>query len=268
MPEGPEVRIIGEDLAKKVSSRNIVSIEVLSGRYVKKSLPGLDHASSNVPLSIVGVGVHGKFIYWITRNDIFLYNTLGMTGRWSDKRSDHSRVAFHLSDGRAVYFEDQRNFGTLKFVVGRENLIKKLEGLGPDLLSGNVTNEEFISCVRKKKKWAICKALMDQSVVAGVGNYVKAEALWRSRISPHRAVSDMSDQDLNILKKCCQEVLHESYSSGGASIKTYVRPDGSAGQYNQRFAVYNQKVDPDGNNVVKEQTEDGRTTHWVPSIQI
>lgn len=69
------------------------------------------------------------------------------------------------------------------------------------------------------------------------------------------------------LRKCCQEVLYESYSSGGASIKTYTRPDGTLGQYSQRFAVYNQKTDPDGNNVVKEKTSDGRTTHWVPSIQ-
>ena len=108
---------------------------------------------------------------------------------------------------------------------------------------------------------------MDQSVVSGVGNYVKAEALWRARISPHRAVSDIEDLSLAIIKKCCQEVLVSSYSHGGASIKNYRRPDGSLGEYASRFAVYNQKEDPDGNLVVKEATTDGRTTHWVPTVQ-
>ena len=267
LPEGAEVRIIGESLAKKVSSRKVVGINVLAGRYTKKPLPGLDYATSNTPLDVVGVGVHGKFMYWITRNDIFLYNTLGMTGRWANEKSKHSRVEFQLDGGESIYFEDQRNFGTLKFVVGRETLAAKLKSLGPDLLASPVADDDFIDRMRKKDKWDICKALMDQSVVAGVGNYVKAEALWRARISPHRPIEDTSNQELVMLKKCCQEVLHESYTSGGASIKTYTRPDGTLGQYSQRFAVYNQKVDPDGNNVIKEKTEDGRTTHWVPSVQ-
>lgn len=267
MPEGPEVRIIGESLAKQVSSKKITAINVLSGRYTKKPLPGLDYALSNTPLDIVGVGVHGKFMYWITRNDVFLYNTLGMTGRWSNVETSHARVEFCFDDGKKIFFEDQRNFGTLKFVVGRENLISKLNGLGPDLLASNIPDTDFIDRLRKKEKWSVCKALMDQSVVAGIGNYVKAESLWRARLSPHRPIEDITDQEMSNLRKCCQEVLYESYSSGGASIKTYTRPDGTLGQYSQRFAVYNQKTDPDGNNVVKEKTSDGRTTHWVPSIQ-
>ena len=267
MPEGAEVKIIGEALAQWVSSRKVLDIEVVSGRYTKKEIPGLSHALANVPLEVIGVGVHGKFIYWITRNDIFLYNTLGMTGSWSREQVDHSRVIFHMSDG-PVYFNDQRNFGTIKFVEGRSSLISKLTSLGPDLLSGNVTDKEFLNCVKKKKKWSIVKVLMDQSVVSGVGNYVKSESLWRSKISPHRKVFRMSDPELLRVKKCCQEVLAESYTSGGASIKNYTRPDGTPGQYNTRFAVYNQDEDPDGNEVVKEPTDDGRSTYWVPSVQL
>ncbi len=266
MPEGPEVKIIGESLAKWTSSKKVSEINVLSGRYLKKDIPGLDYARSNTPLDIVGVGVHGKFIYWITRNDIFLYNTLGMTGEWSKERNKHSRVEIKLEDG-SVYFNDQRNFGTLKFVEGRSNLIQKLKSLGPDLLSESVSDQKFIERFRAKDKWTIAKAMMDQSVVAGIGNYVKAEALWRARLSPHRTVASVSDASLAQLKKCCQDVLVSSYKDGGASIKNYRRPDGSLGQYTSRFAVYNQKKDPDGNDVVKESTADGRTTHWVPTVQ-
>lgn len=267
MPEGPEVKIIGEALAQWASSKRVVEINVLSGRYLKKNIPGLEYARSNIPLDIVGVGVHGKFIYWITRNDIFLYNTLGMTGEWSKEKTKHSRVEVKLEDG-SLYFNDQRNFGTLKFVEGRLNLIQKLKSLGPDLLSEEISDQKFIDRFRTKNKWEVTKAMMDQSIVAGIGNYVKAESLWRSRISPHRIVQDINDSELVILKRACQEVLATSYSQGGASIKNYRRPDGSLGQYTSRFAVYNQKEDPDGNPVVKESTGDGRTTHWVPSVQI
>ncbi len=266
LPEGAEVKIIGETLAKWTSSKQITEINVLSGRYLKKPISGIDFALSNTPLDIVGIGVHGKFIYWITRNDIFLYNTLGMTGTWTRIKTKHSRVEIKLDD-ESVYFTDQRNFGTLKFVEGRSALIEKLKSLGPDLLSQSVEDGLFISRLRSKNKWTIAKALMDQSVVSGVGNYVKAEALWRARISPHRKIEDLQDDKLGLLKKCCQEVLLSSYSDGGASIRNYVRPDGTLGEYTSRFAVYNQDEDPDGNKVIKESTADGRTTHWVPAVQ-
>jgi len=63
-------------------------------------------------------------------------------------------------------------------------------------------------------------------------------------------------------------VLRESFQNGGATLRTYKNFDGTVGQYSSRFAVYNQKTDPDGNEVIKEKTDDGRTTHWVPSVQI
>ena len=113
MPEGPEVKITGESLAKWASSKKLEEVNVISGRYLKKPIQGMSYALANAPLDIVGVGVHGKFIYWITRNDIFLYNTLGMTGYWSLDEQNHSRVEFKLSD-KSVYFNDMRNFGTLK----------------------------------------------------------------------------------------------------------------------------------------------------------
>ena len=109
---------------------------------------------------------------------------------------------------------------------------------------------------------------MDQSVIAGVGNYVKAEALWLARLSPHRAVSSLSDHDKKVLNHSIQTVLRESFQNGGATLRTYKNFDGSEGQYSSRFAVYNQSTDPDGNEVVKEKTDDGRTTHWVPNVQV
>lgn len=267
MPEGAEVKLFGESLAAAVSGKELVSVDVLSGRYKKSQVEGLDLLKARLPAKVVGVGVHGKFLYWIVTNDVFIYNTLGMTGSWSLKETKHSRVVFVLSDGSRVYFNDQRNFGTLKMVPGRQELIKKLQSLGPDMLSEQVSDARFSESLMKRPDWSLAEALMDQSLISGVGNYVKAESLYRAQLSPHRQIQTLSPTDLSRLRHAVQTVLQEAYLRGGASIQTYRDFDGNEGEYSQRFFVYNQDQDPNGNKVVREKTADGRTTHWVPAVQ-
>ncbi len=266
MPEGPEVRRFAITLAEKMSGRSLRDVEVLSGRYLKNDLEGLSFLKANLPTQIVGVGSHGKFIYWIAKNEIFLHSSLGMTGSWSNKETSHSRVKFDFDNG-SIYFNDQRNFGTLKFVPGKKSLIQKLESLGPDMLAEDVANGVFIERLGLKPDWSVSRAIMDQKVISGVGNYVKAESLWLARISPHRTVSSLSPQEMSVLNGSIKSVLRESFQRGGATIQSYQTFDGKKGEYTRQFAVYNRSEDPDGNPVIKEKTDDGRTTHWVPTIQ-
>ena len=266
MPEGPECRRIGEALAKRLSGRTITSIDVLSGRYESKPPSGMQELTVNLPITIVGAGVHGKFLYWILKDEHSVWNTLGMTGTWSNQKSKHSRIKFTLNDS-VVFYNDMRNFGTFKFVKGKFELIKKLNSLGPDMLSNPPTDEVFIDIMRKKKEWTLAKALMNQSVVSGVGNYIKADALWLSKLSPNRFIKDCSASELATLNSSIQSVMNESYKSGGATIKSYKNFEGEIGNYSERMLVYGRKTDSHGNEVIKETTQDGRTTHWVPCIQ-
>ena len=266
MPEGPECKKFAEDLAKRVSGKTIVSIDVLSGRFVNKPPSGLTEFVNLLPISVVGAGVHGKFIYWMLNNEYSVWSTLGMTGQWSSVATEHSRVRFNLNDG-AVFLNDQRNFGTLKLVRGKFQLIEKLKSLGPDMLSSDVDDATFFSRFRKYPNWEITKALMDQTIVSGVGNYIKADSLWLSRISPKRKVESLADEELSRLNHAIKQIMRESYQQGGASIKTYRTFDGLTGEYSNRFLVYNQTHDPDGNTVIKETTADNRTTHWAPDVQ-
>jgi|TARA_R110001583_G_scaffold38874_18_gene125256 formamidopyrimidine-DNA glycosylase len=267
MPEGPECRRIAESLAKFASNKTVVEVEILSGRYLKKSPSGLEVFKNNGPLRAVGVGVHGKFIYWILEKEFSIWNTLGMTGYWSTEEHQHNRIKISFSNGDYLYFRDQRNFGTLKFVRGKHQLIEKLHSLGPDMLSQEVTDEEFISCLRKKNKHNVCKVLMDQSVICGIGNYVKADSLWLAKINPHSQISELTDAHLQKLKNSIQRVLKESYKTGGATIRTYQNLDGQKGEYASKFLVYNRKTDSEGHQVIRESTPDGRTTHWSPAYQ-
>jgi formamidopyrimidine-DNA glycosylase len=267
MPEGGECRRFAENLAHRVSGQTIQSIEILSGRYKENPPEGYEEFQASLPIKVVGTGVHGKFIYWILDSEFNIWSTLGMTGAWRAQPGKHSRVKFTLSNGD-VYYDDMRNFGTLKFANNRHALLNKLKTLGPDMLAEDIDEIEFIDIMRKHNKKNITKVMMNQSVIAGVGNYVKAESLYIARISPMRNIADISDDELRRLCQSIKLVLRESYKSGGATIQTYANFNGEIGEYSQRFCVYNQKTDPDGNLVQKDKTPDGRTTHWVPKVQI
>lgn len=263
MPEGPEVKKIGEALAKVVSGKTLIAAEIISGRFIKKQPSGWTDLTPAFPLRIVGAGVHGKFCYWLCDNEIFIYSTFGMTGNWSQVESKHKRIKFTFSDGSKVFYNDQRNFGTIKIVLGKHNLIKKLKGLGPDILSEDISDQDFIQQIRKKPTWGITKVVMDQSIIAGIGNYIKADSLWLARINPHKTVSELSDGELALLNRSIKSVIRESYNSGStiAAYPGYTKPA------TRRFLVYGQDLDPDGKPVIKEETADGRSTYYVEEVQ-
>jgi formamidopyrimidine-DNA glycosylase len=135
------------------------------------------------------------------------------------------------------------------------------------MLSENVSDELFSFCLRSERKKSVCEALMDQSVVCGVGNYVKAEALYRAGISPWRTVDTLSDQEISDLNAAAKQILRQAYADQGASIRDYRTPDGEQGSATLQFMAYGKQEDPSGKKIIREQTPDGRTTHWCPEVQ-
>jgi formamidopyrimidine-DNA glycosylase len=268
LPEGAEVKIISESLDRALQGRAIVGINYLYGRYTKHGPPeGHAEISSVLPQNIAVVSCKGKFIYIQLQNEWSIWNTLGMTGSWSSTLQKHSRAQLHLDDGSSVYFNDIRNFGTLKYVHGQALLQKKLKSIGPDMLAEDVDDATFITRIRTKNSRVITESLMDQTIVSGVGNYLKSECLYFAGISPHRACSSISDQALSRLNNTIKAVIRQSYKTGGATIYTFQNFEGEKGQYTSRFAVYNQKTDPKGNEVLSFTSPEGRTTFWVPEEQ-
>lgn len=212
------------------------------------------------------MGCKGKFIYVSFDNGMHIFNTLGMTGSWSDAERKHSRVRFVLDDGGEIFFNDMRNFGTLKLVTKKDSLAAKLKTLGPDMLSEDVSDLVFIRSIKKKNR-TLAETLMDQTVISGVGNYLKSECLYFSNLSPHRMTQSLSDSELKTLNSVIKNVIRKSYETGGATIYTFSGFDGQKGDYSRRFAVYNQEKDPAGRAVTRETTKDGRTTFWIPETQ-
>ena len=267
MPEGPEVKTT-VDWLLNFKGKTIKSVGIISGRYgKKKEIPGWDRF--DYPVLLKDVNCKGKFIYFTfsDKEDYYMFNTLGMSGMWSNVHSKHARVVFFFEDAEPLYFIDIRNFGTLKVVNSLSDLNKKLKSLGPDMLEGEIRPDQFYKRIHKYGHKTIAEVLMNQKVVSGIGNYLKAECLYAASISPHRYCCQITEKESNKLFYECRKIIRRSYETGGATISTYRQPGGEKGLYSRRFAVYNQKCDPLGNKVIKESTKDKRTTHWVPEIQ-
>jgi len=267
VPEGPEVKRIVDRLQEELAGQTLTSIKILGGRYEKHGAPqGYEEFVVNLPAKITDVQCKGKFIFMRFSNGFSMWNTLGMSGFWSENKHKHARFSLGTSN-KQVYFCDTRNFGTLKFVKSRKQLIEKLDSLGPDMLSEEVSDSLFLSRLRKKNSKTIVEALMDQKIISGVGNYLKSESLYLAGISPHKKVEELTDEKLEVLNKAIQSTIRSSYISGGATIHTFLDYDGKEGKYSRRFAVYNQKRDIENHIVLRETTKDGRTTFWVPEKQ-
>lgn len=280
MPEGPEVRLSADLIRPLVLNKPIINLGVTKNSRYANNLPeGMkafmeDISSRPSPTKVTEVNVKGKFMYWKFSNDRYLMNTFGMTGQWSPKEGDHPCFFIHFTNEIAhqeeIYFNDPRHFGTIKFVKSKAELNEKLYELGWDPLSDanddKWKNFVFNKLARKSKP--IGELLLDQKIFSGVGNYIRAEALYLSKISPWRQANLMKKDEIFSLCESLVKVMKESYDHQGATILTYKTAYGAEGQYSSCFKVYDQKVDPLGNQIIKETTPEGRTIHWCPAVQV
>ena len=268
MPEGPELKILSDSLQYLVNSK-IVQLKILSGRYSKpdKAPPLFSQLNQQFPLTISEINVKGKLLYFKLEKDWILLNTMGMSGRWTTNYQKHCHLELLLDNQQKIWFCDPRCFGTIKILTKPKQLEKKLSSLGPDILNSTIEDQDFITIMRKHANKNITKVLMTQSIISGCGNYIKSEALYRARISPHNLVKDIDDDRLITLSQQLQQIANESYLSQGASISTYYNLDDSKGNFTFEFQVYGRKYDNDNNLIKREKTLDGRTSHWVPNIQ-
>lgn len=255
MPEGPEVKLFVDKL-KNYENKKIRSINFMSGRFLKKS-PDI---SVFIGRKFDNISCKGKFIWFECESNI-IFNTLGMTGSWSLTRTQHSRISIEFETNELIYFNDIRSFGTFQVKI-KDDLNKKLKTIGPDMLSAPPSCKDFTSILRKKDNKNICEVLMNQNVVSGIGNYIKAESLWLSRINPFASIKDLTDDHLQALYFAVLFVIRNSYASQGATLQTYYTFDDEKGSYVDQLYIYGKKKDWHGYDVMKAETPDKRTTHY------
>ncbi len=281
MPEGVEVRISAELIKPLVYGKKVIWAETYpTSRYATEDPRGMKDFLSNLTkedVRVVNVETRGKFMWWSFTNFTYLMCTFGMTGQWSPTKGKHPCFSFTFlgEDGEEkVYFNDPRHFGTIEFAPSFAVMNEKRARFVWDPLNdtdsdGNQErrlNYVYNKLLRTNKP--IGQMLMDQSLFSGVGNYIRAEALYLARMSPWRPSNKLKKEEFLVLVQAIIDVMNESYKHQGATILTYKDAYGAEGRYSSCFKVYGQKTDPLGNPIVKEETPDKRTIHWCPALQV
>jgi formamidopyrimidine-DNA glycosylase len=310
MPEIVEVRKIKDFLKKIMKNKYIESINILKGRYkTHKPFELYYKLKNNLPLKVLEIKTKGKFMYFILEDDFYIFSTLGLTGGWikfldkknfkkDDKKvSDYKfpvlfdnlskeifekyhktsinnlNVEFKMSDSTIVYYYDSLSFGTLKVIDNKEDLEKKLNQIGPDIMEETTTIDIFINNVTKEKNLDkyIGNVIMNQKVISGVGNYLRSDILWLSRISPFRKVKDLSKAELNTIYNNSRKLTWGEYDlKKGIKNNIIQKKDIFPRDFNRNFFVYICKKDIYDNVVVVEKLYEGsveRRIYWCPKYQ-
>jgi formamidopyrimidine-DNA glycosylase len=272
MPEGPEAHTIAAHLKQALLGKFITSIR--TGARAKQN--GLQTVP--LPNKIVDIRAYAKKPMFFLASGHIIITALGMTGRWDWTAGKHSHVLFDISqeDGNflveenTLYFHDTRGFGSITVVWGQDQLNQFFFNTGPDLLLRELTPDEWRLIFQRDqgniRNKEICIVLLDQSVVSGIGNYLKSEILYRAHIRPNRQVWTINDNELEALRQAAYATIRESYSHGGLTISDYWGPNGHRGVF--PVQVYNRNIDSFGNKIERATFSDKRTSFWVPSLQI
>jgi formamidopyrimidine-DNA glycosylase len=204
---------------------------------------------------------------------IWEYISNNNLSEWFKGALNHLNVEFILDNDLRTYFYDQLSFGTLSVIEHKAELEKKLKTLGPDIMDDNTTFEIFKKMILKKNncKKMIGNIIVNQKIISGIGNYLRADALWMAKISPFRKVEDILDNELELLYKSIRNLMWGDYNyeqgmKKGIITKGFKIPR----DYGQEFFVYRQENDINGNKVSKKELFEGsqkRFIFWVEHIQ-
>jgi formamidopyrimidine-DNA glycosylase len=274
MPELPEVETVRRGLALRISGRRILRAELRRADLRRPFPPAL--AARLGGARIGALGRRGKYILIELDSDGLLLLHLGMSGRVTagsaalpDAAHDH--VVLSLDDGTVIRFNDPRRFGLIDYMKrGDAAQHPLLAGLGPEPLEAEF-NGAYLIATLAGKMTPIKSALLDQRIVAGLGNIYVCEALFHSSISPRRLAASVGPRRADRLVNAIQSVLREAIAAGGSSLRDYVQADGELGYFQHRFAVYGREGSPcpgcDCGHGVSRIVQAGRSTFFCAKRQ-
>jgi len=300
MPELPEVETVRRGLQPVMEGAKIVKAEArrkdLRFPFQKDFVARLEGQT------VTGLGRRAKYLLAdLSSGDVLLMH-LGMSGSFRIIEEDdqktpgkfhhpraedhaHDHVVFHMSSGAAVVFNDPRRFGYMK-IIARHALEEEplLRGLGPEPL-GNEFDAVMLARSCANKKTSLKAALLDQRVVAGLGNIYVCEALYRSQLSPRRLAATLATKagprksvaggeptdHAKRLVDAIHAVLNQAIKAGGSSLRDHRQTSGELGYFQHSFQVYDregEKCQTAGcSGIVRRFTQNGRSTFWCPKCQ-
>jgi formamidopyrimidine-DNA glycosylase len=276
MPELPEVETVRRILHPEVVGHRIVGVSLRDFPAVLESaLPGVEPAGSLVDRTITGTARRGKYLSLTLEGDLVVIVHLRMTGRLllvpstsPPVRFEH--LALHLDNGMDIRFGDQRKFGrvVLADAAALDLLDRKL---GPEPFSADLTPESLVQSL-SRRPGKIKNALLDQAVIAGLGNIYVDEALYRARIHPERASNSLDIEELRRLLRAIRVVLNQAISRQGTTFSSFENPFGEPGDNVNFLRAYGRARDggrcPRCGTPFTRIVVGGRGTTFCPHCQV
>lgn len=276
MPELPEVETVMRGMQIALQGHIIQNV-IVRRHDLRWRIPA-DFSPSVSGRRVIGFRRRGKYILIRLSGDRTIVLHLGMSGRIVldsvAMAAPHEHVVFITEDGKRCAFIDPRRFGMIDLVeTEQEQSYRLLKGMGPEPLEPTFSSATLEKAFAKKSA-SIKTVLLDQKVVAGLGNIYVCEALYRAGIHPEREAGSLKKQQIKLLTKAIQAVLEEAIAAGGSTLKDYVRPEGGLGYFQHAWRVYGRKGLPcpdcpkhPGCTGVEQITQAGRSTFFCPIRQ-
>ncbi len=287
MPELPEVETVRRGLAEVMEGRRVEKVEVR--RYDLRIPVPDDFARRLQGRTLETLGRRAKYLVGEFDDGTILLAHLGMSGRMiietpeddvqrpgvfsydPGSHARHEHIVFHVGNGTVIRFSDPRRFG-LMTLTDREGFAdhKLIRHLGPEPTGIDFTGPVLAARLRGKQT-PIKAALLDQRVVAGVGNIYACEALYAAGISPRRQAATVQGRRADRLAAAVRDVLGEAIAAGGSSLRDHVAPTGELGYFQHRFKVYGRTGEPcpgcDCGQAVRRIVQSGRSTFYCAKRQ-
>ncbi|MBW8753500.1 MAG: bifunctional DNA-formamidopyrimidine glycosylase/DNA-(apurinic or apyrimidinic site) lyase [Sphingomonadales bacterium] len=269
MPELPEVETTVRGLARFLEGERIARVAVNRPDLRRPFPPGLVQALTGA--KVTGLGRRAKYGLIHTDRDQTMVFHLGMSGRWRiepEMADKHDHLVLETGAGHVLALNDARRFGSVDLVdTGTLDQWAPFAALGPEPL-GELLTPRHLAQAFAGRTAPVKPLLLDQRVVAGLGNIYVCEALHRAQIRPDKEAGRISRPALARLVPAIQAVLSESIEAGGSTIRDYAQPNGELGYFAASWRVYGREGDacPCGGRV-ERVTQGGRSTFWCAKCQ-
>jgi len=275
VPELPEVEVVRLGIAEHVVGRTITRVVVHDARSVRRHLPGpTDFADRLRGRTVVGAARRGKYLWMqLDQGDAVLCH-LGMSGQFLISGADappprHLRIALTLDDGRELRFADQRIFGGMSFSEDGADLPPEIAHIARDPLDPLFDAGEFATRLRKRET-GVKRAILDQTLISGVGNIYADESLWRTPLHYARNTRHLRSREVEGLLVHIGEVMLEALAQGGTSFDTlYVNVNGNSGYFERSLQAYGQEGEPCQRcgTPIRRDAFMNRSSYWCPKCQ-
>lgn len=273
MPELPEVETVRRTLQPAVGAKITAVWDSGQGLHMQRK-PPRKKLRGLVGARITAIRRHGKYLLVDTDTPDGLMIHLGMTGRFlivgeATPRAKHTHLVLWLDDGRELRFVDARRFGQVDVVArDREAKHPALGVLGPDPLVHGLDGAMLFERSRGRKT-TLKAFVLDQGVLAGVGNIYASEALWKAQLRPTKRAHKLTTDTARRLAEAILEVLHNALDNGGTTLRDYVNADGAEGENAEYLWVYGREGEAclRCKSLIRRAVHQGRATYYCPTCQ-